>query len=128
MNTTTRRLSFIVRLVVLGGLIVSSQGCVRTSTHEAVKKELLETQAQLFREHQRVKDLRAVHVEVTGKMDEWVTKLSEASQRLENSSRNWDLVRDDLLRLKIEQEMQRQSLMKKAGEGFFRLESGAQQP
>lgn len=131
MNRNRGRLPLRVMLGLGAVLPMVTVGCVSTDLYETAKREAQQTQAQLHKEQGRAQALELQNKDLAQRMDKmekWVDKLWHTSERLEGLGKDLDELRDELVRLRIDRELQRQKGRSQSPMGGIRLEPEPDRP
>jgi chromosome segregation ATPase len=104
-------------MAVVGLAILVGAGCVSSGTYEAVKskREAETAQRELHQQRLKVQTIEKMHAERKKEMDEWVGKLGAAVEKLDGMTKNWSEVQEELTRLRIAREPERQRERDKEG-------------
>ncbi|MEW6245692.1 MAG: hypothetical protein AB1555_03160 [Nitrospirota bacterium] len=115
MNGTARGRYESAAMAVVGLAIVVGAGCVSSGTYEAVKREAETAQRELHQQRLKVQAIEKMHTERKKEMDEWVGKLGAAVEKLDGMTKNWSELQEELTRLRIARELERQRERDKEG-------------
>ena len=128
MMITRRKLETVLRYGAAGLFAVTISGCVSSGTYQEMKQAAEDAQRNLQRERQKVQAIEKAEVERKKQMDEWMSKLGSAVERLDGTARTWSELRLELRRLRIDRELERQAHPGKPGGIGIVLESQGSQP
>jgi uncharacterized protein YlxW (UPF0749 family) len=95
-------------LVIPGFLAMSVLGCVSSSTYEAAKKEAQDLQHQLQQERLKREAIAVTFGDEMKQMQNLVTQLSSSVEQYNGIANNWNDLRDELVALRVNRELERQ--------------------
>jgi TolA-binding protein len=114
MNRISRSTRLLSVAVILGFFLLSVPGCVSSSTYKAAKKEAEDLRHELQQERLKVVAVEKMHAQRIKQMEDLASRFGSSVQRLEDVAKNWSDLRSELVRLRINRELERQ----KAGGGI----------
>ncbi|HXF94130.1 MAG TPA: hypothetical protein VNK46_15355 [Nitrospiraceae bacterium] len=124
MNRTAWRGHENVATALLGLAIVIGVGCVSSGTYEAARREAETAQRELQQQRFKLQATEKMHADRKKEMDEWVSKLGAAVEKLEEVTKNWSELQEELTRLRIARELERQRGQGKEGTISIVVEHG----
>ena len=128
MNTRWRGIRPTMMIALMGVFVVSSTGCVSSTSYKAVEKEASNAQRMYDEEHLRALELEAKNNELAQRMEVWDATLRNTMNRLERLANDWGEVRDDLIRQNLDRELQRMKRQGKMAEGTILLQRKRRSP
>lgn len=111
-----------------GLFAVAMYGCVSSGTYQEMKQAAEDAQRNLQKERQKVQAIEKAEVERKKQMEEWLSKLGGAVERLDGMAKSWSELRVELRRLRIDRELERQAQSGKPGGIGIVIESQGSQP
>lgn len=108
MNRISRSTRLLSIAVILGLFSLSIPGCVSSSTYKAAKKEAEDLRHELQQERLKVVAVEKMHAQRIKQMEDLANRFGSSVQRLEEVAKNWGDLRNELIRLRINRELQRQ--------------------
>lgn len=108
MNITSRNTHLLPVVVVLGFCVLSVPGCVSSSAYEAAKKEAGDLRHELQQEHLKVQAMEKMHTQRIKQMEDLASRLGSSVERLDGITKNWGDLRNELVRLRINRELEHQ--------------------
>ncbi len=115
MNRTAWRGHENVAMTLVGLAIVIGAGCVSSGTYEAARREAEIAQRELQQQRFKLQATEKMQADRKKEMDEWVSKLGAVVEKLEEMTKNWSELQEELTRLKIARELERQRGQGKEG-------------
>lgn len=124
MKTNWRNIPVAGVLAVLGMVMLLNTGCVSVFAYDNALEQAKAADLKYKAEHKKYQELQTRHDDLKAEVDTWTAKLTKAIDRLDRHAKNWGNVRDDLIRLNIEQELNTQTHTRALTTegGFIRLE------
>ena len=105
MSSNARLLSI---FVIQGLFLTSLAGCVSSSTYKAAEKEIQDLQHQLQEERSKRQLITATFGEQLRQMQSSVDQLGSSVARYDLMAKNWNDLRDELVALRVNRELERQ--------------------
>ena len=106
---TTSWTARLLSVVVIPGLFSTSvMGCVSGSTYKAAQKEIQDLQHELQQERFKRQLIATTFGEQLTQMQNFVTQLGSSVERYDGMAKNWNDLRDELVALRVNRELERQ--------------------
>ncbi len=108
MDTTSRSTRLLSVVVILGFCVLSVPGCVGSSTYQVAKKEAEDLRHELQQERLKIQAIEKMHTQRSKQMEDLASRLGSSVERLDSITKNWGDLRNELVRLRISRELERQ--------------------
>lgn len=109
MNTTARRTRLLSVVAILGFCVLSAPGWVSSSTYQLAKKEAEDLRQELQQERLKVHAMEKMHTQRIKQLEDLTSRLGSSVERFDGMTKNWSDLRNELVRLRINRELERQT-------------------
>ena len=108
MSTMSSNARLLSAFVIQGLFLTSLAGCVSSGKYKAAEKEIQDLQHQLQEERSKRQLITATFGEQLKQMQSSVDQLGSSVARYDLMAKNWNDLRDELVALRVNRELERQ--------------------